>query len=140
MNMRKIAAAIDGSDYSDNVLDKAIEYARLLNAEILLIYCHRKFPKLLGQPYRDQIISTIMDETDAAVGPFLEKLAASGVPYEERFMEGPAGTTIPQVAECEQCELIIMGSRGLSNIEGLLIGSVTNRVLLLAKCPVLVVR
>ncbi|WP_419174314.1 universal stress protein [Desulfosediminicola sp.] len=140
MDQRKIAAAIDGSDYSDKVLDKAIEYARLLDARILLIYCHRKFPKILGHPYRDHIISAIMDETNETVAPFVKKLTESKVPFEERFMEEPAGSMIPQIAECEQCELIIMGSRGLSNIEGLLIGSVTHKVLHIAHCPVLVVK
>lgn len=140
MSQRKIAAAIDGSEYSDKVLDKAIEFAKLLGATIVLIYCHRKYPKILGHPHWDHIISAINDETEATVGPYVQKLSASGVPFIERFMEEPAGSKIPEVAELEECEMIIMGSRGLSNIEGFLIGSVTNRVLLLAKCPVLVVR
>ncbi len=140
MSQRTIAAAVDGSEYSDKVLDKAIEFARLLNAAVVLIYCHRRFPKILGQPHRDQIISAIMDETDETVAPYIKKLSDSGVEFIERFMEGPAGSMIPQVAEYEQCEMIIMGSRGLSDIEGLLIGSVAHKVLHIAKCPVLIVR
>jgi len=140
MSQRTIAAAIDGSEYSDKVLDKAIEFARLLDAAVVLIYCHRRFPKILGQPHRDHIISAIMDETDETVAPFIKKLSESGVEFIERFMEEPAGSMIPQVAEHEQCELIIMGSRGLSDIEGLLIGSVAHKVLHIAKCPVLIVR
>ncbi|WP_163336363.1 universal stress protein [Desulfopila sp. IMCC35008] len=140
MNQKKIAAAIDGSEYSDKVLEKAIEFAQLLDAAVVLIYCHRRFPKILGQPHRDHIISEIMDETDAVVAPFLQKLSDSGVEVIERFMEEPAGTMISEVAEREKCEMIVMGSRGLSDIEGLLIGSVAHKVLHIAKCPVLVVR
>lgn len=140
MDRRKIAVAIDGSEYSEKVLDKGIEFAQLLNAEVVLIYCHRKFPKILGQPHRDHIISAIMDETEETVAPYVRKLSDSGVDFLERFMEEPAGSMIPEVAELEHCEMIIMGSRGLSDIEGLVLGSVTHRVLHIAQCPVLVVR
>ncbi len=47
---------------------------------------------------------------------------------------------IIETAEDMKCDLIIMGSRGRSEIEGLLLGSVTHKVLTLAKIPVLVVR
>lgn len=140
MAEKTILAAIDGSDFSKKVLDKAIEYARLLEAGIVLVYCHRKFPKILGQPHRDHIISAIMDETELVVGPFKEKLDSSGLEYVERFMEGPAGTMIPNVAAHEKCEMIVMGSRGRSDLEGLVLGSVAHKVLHLATCPVLIIK
>lgn len=140
MEQRKILAAIDGSDYSAKVLDKAIEFANLLQAQVVLVYCHKKYPKLLGQPYRDQVISAIMDQTAAVVAPFVRRLSESGVSFIERFMEEPAGTMIATVAEHEKCEMIIMGSRGLSELEGLIIGSVAHKVLHTARCSVLIVK
>lgn len=140
MQKRRFLAAVDGSEYSFRVLEKAIDLARIVDAEIILVYCHKKFPKLLGRPYRNQVISDIMDNTQEVTAPFVEMMKESGVSYLERFMEGPAGTMIPIVAEHEHCEMIIMGSRGLSNIEGLIIGSTTHKVLHTAKCPVLVVK
>ena len=47
---------------------------------------------------------------------------------------------IIETAEDMKCDLIVMGSRGRSDIEGLLLGSVTHKVLTLATVPVLVVR
>lgn len=140
MTKRRILVAIDGSQHSWKVLEKSIEYAHIFAAEIVLVHCHRKFPKLLGQPYRDQVISSILDEIQETVGPFVGKLKESGVDFTEIMVEEPAGSMIPTVAENEKCEMIIMGSRGLSDLEGLIIGSVTHRVLHLAKCPVLVVK
>ena len=140
MSQRKIAAAIDGSEYSDKILDKAIEIARLFDAAIVLIYCHRKYPKILGHPHWDNIISAIMDKTAETVAPYVRKLTDSGVECIERFMEEPAANRIAEVAEREECELIVMGSRGLSDLEGLLLGSVAHKVLHIAKCSVLVVR
>ncbi|MCP4755050.1 MAG: universal stress protein [Proteobacteria bacterium] len=60
--------------------------------------------------------------------------------FSERILEEPAGSVIPNVAEIEKSSMIVMGSRGLTDLEGLFLGSVTHRVLHLAPCPVLVGR
>ncbi len=140
MGRKKILLAIDGSEHSHMVLDKGIEFAKLLDAEIVFVYCHKKFPEILGQPYRDKEISHILMDTETVVRPFLQRLEKEKIPVEERFMEEPAGKAIATVAEVEKCEMIIMGSRGLSNLAHLVVGSVTNRVLQTAHCSVLVVR
>lgn len=140
MEKKRILVAVDGSRFSHKVMEKTVEYARMMGAEVVFLYCHRRYPRILGQPYRDQVISEIKDQTAEIVRPFLEQLEQSGIPFVVRLMEEPAGAMIPEVAENEKCELIIMGSRGLSNLQGLIIGSVTNRVLHTAGCPVLVVK
>lgn len=140
MEETKIVAAVDGSDYSDLVLDKTIQYATLLNASVLLVYCHKKFPTLLGEPHRNEQIAEIVSQAEALVKPYRERLADVGITYECRLMEEPAAAMIVDIARIEECELIVMGSRGLNNLAGLIIGSVTNQVLQSAPCSVLVVR
>ena len=140
MNSRKIVMAVDGSEYSDKVVDKTIEYAKLLGSDVLFVYCHRKFPSILGQPQRDIEISNIMNETEKVTAPYLNQLRDEGITVDERMMEEPAGAAISEVARIEKCDLIIMGSRGLTNLASLIVGSVTNRVLQTAPCSVLVVR
>lgn len=51
-----------------------------------------------------------------------------------------ADDAIVEVAKIEHCDLIVMGSRGRTDLEGLLLGSNTHRVLKTAPCPVLVMR
>ncbi len=140
MKRKKILVAVDGSGYSDKVLGKGIEYSQILDAEVVLVYCHKKFPAILGEPHRSKGIATILQDAEKLVEPYLQRMREAGVDFEERLMEEPAGAMIPNVAKIEKCELIIMGSRGLSNLEGLIIGSVTHRVLHLATCSVLVVK
>ncbi len=140
MSQDKIVVAIDGSDHSYPIVNKAIEYAKKFNVAIILLHCHRRFPTILGQPYRDEEISVIMSESEKLIAPFVEYIKQAEVPVEELLMEEPAGAVISDIAKIEQCQLIVMGSRGLTNLAGLIIGSVTNRVLHTAPCSVLVVR
>ena len=140
MDRKKILVAIDGSAYSNRVVEKTIEYAGMLDSDVIFVYCHRKFPTIYGQPQRDIEISNIMNETEKVTAPYLKQLRDAGVQAEERMMEEPAGSVIADVARIEKCDLIIMGSRGLTNLASLIVGSVTNRVLQTAPCSVLVVR
>lgn len=140
MDQKKIVVAIDESEHARQVVDSAIKYAKLLNTAVVLVYCHRKFPTLLGEPYRGNEIASIIREAEKLVAPFLEQFNMEKIPVEERLMEEPAGLMITDIARIEQCDLIIMGSRGLTNLVSLIVGSVTNRVLQTAPCSVLVVR
>ena len=64
----------------------------------------------------------------------------SGVRFSDKVEEGRAGDVIPKVSDIDGCDVIVMGSRGQSELKGLVLGSVTHRVLRTASCPVLVVR
>ncbi len=140
MSSNKIVVAIDGSEHSYLIVDKAMEHAKLFSVSILLVFCHRRFPTIMGHPYRDEEISNIISESEKVIKPFLQHIRNTGIAVEERIMEEPAGAAITDIARIEKCELIVMGSRGLTNLAGLIIGSVTNRVLHTAPCSVLVVR
>lgn len=140
MSLNKILVAIDGSEHSYLIVDKAIGYAKLSNATIILVYCHRRFPSIMGQPDRDEEISTIIIESKNLIAPFLQHIRKADIAVEELLMEEPAGAVISDIARIEQCELIVMGSRGLTNLASLIVGSVTNRVLQTAPCSVMVVR
>jgi nucleotide-binding universal stress UspA family protein len=138
--MKKILLAVDGSEHSYKVLSAAIEYARMMHAEIIFVYCHEKFPQVLGEPYRNREIARILEESGSVVAPFLKQLAEAGLTVEERIMEEPAAKRITDIAEIERCELIVIGSRGLSNLTSMIVGGVASRVLQTAPCSVLVVR
>ena len=140
MAKHQILTAVDGSDHSTKVMDTTIEFARLLDAEVLLVYCHEKFPTIVvQQPYRYEAIAGILAQGKKLLEPFLQRLRDAGIAVEERLMVEPAGKAISEVAKAENCKMIIMGSRGLSSLSHLFVGSVTNRVLQTAPCPVLVV-
>ncbi len=140
MQLQKILIAVDGSEHSKRAVEYAIELLKMLQADIILIHCHRNYPTLLGEPYLQKAINKINQEAETLVKPFRELFRKANIAITERIMEGRAGEVIVAVADTEKADLIIMGSRGLSDLEGLIVGSVTHRVLHAASCPVLVVR
>lgn len=140
MRQKKVLVAIDGSHHSERVVDTAIEYSKLLGASVILIHCHKKFPTIIGEPHKSGGIGAILGEAEKLIAPFSQRFRDQGVELEERLIEEPAGAVICEVARIQECELIIMGSRGLTPLEGLFVGSVTTRVLHITPCSVLVVK
>ncbi len=140
MTQKKIVVAVDGSKHSDKVIDTAIDYARLLEAKVILVHCHKKFPTILGEPHRNDMVVATLRKAEKLIAPFTKRLRDAQVDVEERLMEEPAGAVIPDIARIEKCDLVIVGSRGLTTLEGLFLGSVANRVLHTSPCSVLVVK
>ena len=135
-----ILLAVDGSAHADRAADFAVDLARLTEGRILLLYCHRPFPKVIREPYLQTMITRILEDAQERLAPYCDRLLQARVQFEERIAEGSAGKAIVQIAVIEKCDFIVMGTRGRSDLQGLLLGSVTHRVLQTAACPVMVVR
>lgn len=140
MRQQKILTAIDGSEYSQLIVNKAVEQAILLDGRIILVHCHRRFSAIESHAYLEEEMARIINQAEKMVSPFLQQIKKAKIPVESRIMEEPAGAVISDIARIEQCDLIVLGSRGLTNLASLIVGSVTNRVLQTAPCSVLVVR
>ncbi len=112
----------------------------MIPAKVILVHCHKKFPTLLGEPMRNDAVVATLRSAENLIAPYIERLRGAEVEVEERLMEEPAGAVIPDIAKIQKCDLIIIGSRGLTHLEGLFLGSVTNRVLHTTPCSVLVVK
>lgn len=140
MELKKILVPVDGSASSMRAAGYAAELAKAMNSELLLIHCHKPFPVVFGEPYFQKAVDKIMKKSEARLEPYRKMLQDSGVAFADKILEGPAAEAICEVAKIEKIDMIIMGSRGRSDLEGLLLGSCTHRVLSTAVCPVLVVK
>ncbi|MCB9100913.1 MAG: universal stress protein, partial [Anaerolineales bacterium] len=69
-----------------------------------------------------------------------QQLGEVSILVKEELLEEPAAEAILNVAQIRQADLIVMGTRGRSSLEGLLLGSVSQKVIHHADCPVMVVR
>lgn len=135
-----ILLPVDGSDHAARAAAYAINMTQLMAGRLLLIHCHRPFPVKLGEPYFQKAIDQTLQQAALLLAPIQSMLDKAHTDYRDMVLEGPPAERICEVAHIEQCEMIIMGSRGRSDLKGLLLGSVTHRVLQQAPCPVLVVR
>lgn len=140
ISIKSIVAAIDGSPHSARVVSFAADMARRYDATVYLVHAHPPVPTYLGDEQFWRVAGEEVERGRELLRPFADVLTRAGVRVETEVLEGPAPRAILAVAEARQADLIIIGSRGLGAMRGLLLGSVSERVLRLAKCPVLVVR
>ncbi|UZP66407.1 universal stress protein [Desulfovibrio mangrovi] len=136
----RILVPVDGSKYSLLAKVKAMSMGAAMGSEIVLLHVTGSIPNLIGGHAREELIEELLREGKDLLKPYVGALLDKGVKHRELVVVGDPGNVICDVAEREECDLIIMGSRGLSDLEGMVLGSVTHRVLNLSKLPVLVAR
>jgi nucleotide-binding universal stress UspA family protein len=138
---KRILVAFDGSEHARKAATLAGNLAReQKNGTILwVVTVMDPFPQSWGEPYRSQYI-----EQHTGTGHEMIKEAAAligeGVEIRRELLFGPPAQSITQVAETQDCDLIVMGTRGVGLLEGLLVGSQAQRVISNARCPVLIVK
>ncbi len=137
---KKFLVPVDGSDSSMRAAEYSVELVRRTGGDILLLHSHRPFPTMLGEPYFQMAIDKITAASNELLEPYRALFMSKGMNFEELILEGSPGNVISKTAGIERCDMIIMGTRGRSHLEGLLLGSVAHRVLHSAPCPVLVIR
>ena len=140
MNIKLILNPVDGSQHSIHSTHYAIELTKLLNAKIILMHCHERFPIVLSEPYFQQAVNEIGKASEELVEPFIKIFEKAEVEYDVRILEGAPGNKIPEVARIEKIDLIVMGSRGVTDFTGLLLGSVAHQVLHKSDCPVFITK
>ncbi|WP_286819904.1 universal stress protein [Desulfobacter sp. UBA2225] len=107
---------------------------------MVLLHCHATFPVVLAEPHFQNAINKILKNCDELIKPYEDLLEESGVEYEIRILEGSPAMNIDTVVNVEKIDLIVMGSRGVGNLEGLFLGSVAHQVLHKVQCPVFIIK
>lgn len=139
-DFKKILLPVDGSISSKLAKRKAAAIAKAMDAELILTYITGPIPAFITGKPREEAEKAQKEEADIILGPFRSFLNEESVRHIEVVRHGlNIGNEICELAREEGCDLIVMGSRGLSDLEGLVMGSVTHRVLSLCGIPVLVV-
>jgi len=140
--LRTILVPVDFSVPSRAALDYAIRLARDYGGSLVVL--HVLDPLLaagrLDSARLRQLKSSSRGEAAKKLRALSRELVQSGVRTELFLRNGPATDTIVAFAIAMKTDLIIMGSQGRTGLSRLLIGSVAERVVRHAPCPVLVVR
>jgi nucleotide-binding universal stress UspA family protein len=140
---RSILVPHDFSAHADAALDLAIELARVSKARIRLVHVF-PLPMEMLSPYEIPLPEKLVEDVRAAASARLEQSLArvrrAGLEGDAEVDSGPIAETLVERAGAGRAELIVMGTRGRSGLQHLLLGSVAERVLRSAPCPVLTVR
>ncbi len=142
----RILVPVDLSDGSREVIDYAMKIARPFKAAVEVVHAWEPpqyvAPDLLvaapgwnSQSLEHVAVETATKELTAQV----RQGEAAGVPVSQKIVVGEAASTILDVAEQDQCDLIVMGTHGRRGLPRLLLGSVAQKVVARASCPVLTI-
>jgi nucleotide-binding universal stress UspA family protein len=134
----RILLAVDGSAPSGRATEVASDLALKLGAEVVVVNVREVEMVYAGavEFETSEEATNLVDQTVRTLKD--EGVSARGEVHGSIF--GRAARVILEVAEASDAGMIVMGSRGLSDLAGLVLGSVTHKVLHLAHVPVLVVR
>ncbi|MEO1815165.1 MAG: universal stress protein [Acetobacterium sp.] len=149
----KLLVPIDGSKASINALKKAIEIAKRNDFSMTLLtvveeshisgygrnqnFWHQVDGSIISVGVEPEIVSKL----EESAAEFLDDIASafdfSGIDLEKTVVTGEPSIEILDLARSEAFDLIVMGNRGMSKLKRFFTGSVTQRVIAEAPCPVL---
>ena len=141
----KILIAVDGSKPSLDAVQALIEHAGWYRdkPQVELVTVHLPVPKLprMGAAVgKSQIKDYYREEGETRLAAARSKLDAAGIAYQPQILVGPVAESIVKHAKAARCDLIYIGTRGMSAVGKALLGSTAAEVLKIAETPVLLVK
>ena len=137
---KSILVPFDGSEFSKKALDRACKLSKVDGANIMVLYVIPRYEEMIEFFRTDSIQQSLFDEAEKIMGE-AKKIA---LPYEvsiaATIQEGHAADKIVEIADKLKNDLIIIGTYGWKGVNKAIMGSTTERVIMNAKSPVLVVR
>lgn len=133
----RILLAIDTSEHSRKAVAAAAEIAARFRSEVLVV--HVREPRLAETGDHLETEREAAELAEWAAGMLRSAGARAQIGVSGSGRRGVAGAILAAATDF-QPGLIIIGSRGLTELKGLLLGSVSHKLIQLADCPVLVVR
>jgi nucleotide-binding universal stress UspA family protein len=139
---KKILLATDGSENANRAADAAISLAQGLgHPSITIAHIVTSTPSesRMVQAKFD-VHSLLEEESRKTLSRTLAQCDAAGITYTLKVAIGDPAQEILAHVQKEQIDLVVIGSRGLGTLKGILIGSVSQKIAHLAPCPVMIVK
>lgn len=135
-----VIAALDGSEQSLLALKHARAIADCFKSKLILMHAFPRTSDLRDSVEYNNLIAMRTRVGQAIIDAARKQLGHTKLDIEEDLLEGPAADAILSAAAIRKCDLIVMGSRGIGSLTGMVFGSVSTKVSHYAPCPVMVVR
>ena len=143
--MLKILLPVDGSISATRATSALIEtigwYKEPPHIDLVTVHLPIPAYSSVGAVVSKETIDRYYaDECDAMLAPSIAILDAAGIKYTQHQLTGSIAESIVQQAKASGSNMIYMGTRGMTALSNMILGSVTTRVLHLAHVPVVLVR
>ncbi len=142
--MKRLLVPYDGSDNALRAVRHAIAAVQDSTApggiELLHVLDPTTFPTPAAAPGPDELTCAMPEEARRLLAPARKLLDDAQVPYEVRLRQGQAGVQIAEQSRERDYHGIVMGTRGMAPLAGMMIGSVATRVVHLVDLPVTLVK
>ncbi len=135
-----IIIGVDGSEAGWRALKYARNVAEKYDAKLIMVHAYPRTSDLHDCDGYDSLLSERKDNGQKIIEIGRKLLGVSSETVEEDLLEGPAADAILSVAQVRNADLVVIGSRGMGAIKGMIFGSVATKVSQHADCPVMVVR
>ena len=143
IDLKTIVVPVDFSAHSETAFQMALELARRFRSELYLLHVHQLpayvYPDGIF-PLTPEIMAEIEQKIAIELGRLAERVRAAEVRCVQKSVLGVTFVEIVRFARETEADLIVMGTHGRSGLSHALLGSVTEKVLRKAPCPVLAVR
>ncbi|MBQ7515032.1 MAG: universal stress protein [Schwartzia sp.] len=137
--MKNILVPVDGSDSAIRAVKIAVDLAASCQAKLMFLYVANINQLAINACLTDAILDSVNKAGDLVLEQAMAEVSESVAA--ETFSEtGSPAVVILDFLEDHPVDLVVMGSRGLGVVKGVLMGSVSQYVVEQAKCPVLVVK
>ena len=143
IQVQRILVPLDFSRHADSILEWAAHLAKEHGSRLILLHAYHlpvEFQQLEGAYLPQDFWASVKAEAEQNLRRYVEPLRAQGIDADIIVREGYPATVIEQEAIDQRADLIVIGTRGLSGLKHLLLGSIAERVVQKAPCPVLTVK
>lgn len=145
--MKKILVPVDGSPVSQKAAEKAVELSSRYGSKLIFIYIvdtrgiyTYDVGGIISVPFNyPKITEELIQVKTKFLDAFVSAMGVDDKAVEKVILHGEPSDKIIDYANKEKIDLIVMGRRGFSKIKRFFVGSVTQRVISDAPCPVLIV-
>ena len=142
-SVQKILCAVDFSEGSPQVADYAATLAKATKAEILCLYIAPSLAEYVGfnvpQAALDTFIGDVVVSAETTMNEFTNE-HFKGLPVRGLVLAGYPAEEILKAAKTHHADMIVMGTHGRTGIDRIIFGSVAEKVVTSAACPVLTVK
>jgi nucleotide-binding universal stress UspA family protein len=140
IKIERVLIPVDGSDSSKNAAKYAAHLVNSRNPKLYLLNVWEPINMTIGGEMAERMRQSAEAKAMSVLEEYKKLLEPCGMDVELISRSGRPDYVILNVQDELDCDLIVIGSRGLSVLENVIMGSVVTRVLEGATCPVLVTR